>query len=151
MKLRKLHRTLGLLLAIALCASMPALAGGHKSNSNSSAKSKPHKLHLRKGAWKRHGQQQIDAGRAREIQSALIREKYLQGEPSGVWDQQTKEAMTRYQDDHGWQTKSLPDARALIQLGLGPKHENVLNPESLGVAPANPSQNSFTGNGKPLK
>ena len=28
--------------------------------------------------------------------------------------------MQRYQADHGWQTKLMPDSRALISLGLGP-------------------------------
>jgi hypothetical protein len=44
--------------------------------------------------------------------------------------------LLRFQADHGWQTKVTPDARALIVLGLGPKHENVLNPESLAAMPA---------------
>ena len=71
------------------------------------------------------GQQAIQGDRARQIQAALIREGYLKGEASGAWDQSTKDAMTRYQADHGWQTKSLPDSRALIQLGLGPSHEDA--------------------------
>jgi len=71
------------------------------------------------------GQQAIHGDRARQIQAALIREGYMKGEPSGVWDQSTKDAMTRYQADHGWQTKTLPDSRALIQLGLGPSHEDA--------------------------
>jgi peptidoglycan hydrolase-like protein with peptidoglycan-binding domain len=92
------------------------------------------KRRARKGAWKRHGQKKIDEQRAREIQEALIREKYLDGEPSGVWDARTKAAMTKFQDDHGWQTKVLPDSRALVALGLGPKYENLLNPESVDPA-----------------
>ena len=147
MQSNKVSRAASLVMAIALCASLPAFA-----KASGVAKSKQHKSHFRKGAWKHHGQQKIDSDRAREIQTALIREKYLEGEPSGVWDQKTKDAMTHFQDDHGWQTKSLPDARALIQLGLGPKHENVINPESLGPVPAaGQAQNSFTASGKPLK
>ena len=73
------------------------------------------------------GQQAIEGERARQIQAALVREGYMKGEPSGVWDQSTKDAMMRYQADHGWQTKSLPDSRALIQLGLGPNHEDAGN------------------------
>jgi len=38
--------------------------------------------------------------------------------------------MERYQADNGWQSKMVPDARALIKLGLGPGHEHLLNPES---------------------
>ena len=77
------------------------------------------------------GQQAIYGDRAREIQTALIRNGYLKGEPSSVWDQQTKDAMGRYQADHGWQTKTLPDSRALIQLGLGPDHKNAINAETV--------------------
>ena len=79
---------------------------------------------------KKRGQQGIDSDRARDIQTALIREHYIQGEPSGTWDSATQAAMQRYQADHGWQAKTTPDARALIKLGLGPSHDHLLNPES---------------------
>jgi len=38
--------------------------------------------------------------------------------------------MRRYQADHGWQSKTVPDSRALINLGLGPSKDRLLNPES---------------------
>ena len=89
----------------------------------------------RKGAWKHHGQQRIDATRAREIQEALIREKYLDGQPSGQWDARTEAAMAKYQADNGWQSKVTPDSRALIKLGLGPNHQSDLQtPTSDAVA-----------------
>jgi Putative peptidoglycan binding domain len=81
-------------------------------------------------SWRSRGQQKIDADRATEIQQALIRERYLSGMPSGVWDDTTEKAMQRYQGDNGWQNKSTPDARALIKLGLGPDRQHLLNPES---------------------
>jgi len=83
----------------------------------------------RKSSWRR-GQRKIDPKRAREIQEALIREHYMQGKPSGVWDQTSQKAMERFQAENGWQSKTVPDARALIKLGLGPDHEHLLNPES---------------------
>jgi peptidoglycan hydrolase-like protein with peptidoglycan-binding domain len=67
-----------------------------------------------------HGQKTIDSTRASEIQQALIRHNYLAGNPSGQWDNETQAAMQKYQADHGWQTKLMPDSRALISLGLGP-------------------------------
>jgi hypothetical protein len=79
---------------------------------------------------KKHGQQAIDTDRTREIQTALIREHYMQGEPSGTWDSATQAAMQHYQADQGWQAKTTPDSRALIKLGLGPSHDHLLNPES---------------------
>jgi hypothetical protein len=76
------------------------------------------------------GQQKIDPERAQEIQEALIREHYLTGEPAGTWNQASEDALRRYQADHGWQSKTVPDSRALISLGLGPSKDHLLNPES---------------------
>jgi len=76
------------------------------------------------------GQQKIDSQRALEIQEALIREHYLTGKATGVWNDETQQAMQRYQADNNWQSKTTPDARALIKLGLGPDHQHLLNPES---------------------
>lgn len=134
-----------LFLAGTLYARTTAPEGGHKkatahaSGSRSrKAASKSHRSSKTKQAsrrsrsnWRRRGQQAIKEDRAREIQAALIRQHYLTGEPSGVWDARTKQAMAKYQQDRGWQTKKLPDARALIEMGLGPNHEGLLNPESV--------------------
>jgi hypothetical protein len=81
------------------------------------------------------GQQAIDSERARQIQEALVREHYMNGEASGTWDSATQEAMRRYQADQGWQSKTVPDSRALIRLGLGPDHEHLLNPETAMTSP----------------
>jgi len=78
----------------------------------------------------RHGQQKIDSDRTRQIQEALIREHYLQGEPTGKWDAETEGALRKMQADNGWQNKTVPDSRALIKLGLGPNQDHLLNPES---------------------
>jgi Putative peptidoglycan binding domain len=127
------NRILAVSAILALCAGYaspqktsksPASAKTH-AHSSKSAKGKNRRP--KKGAWKHHGQQTIQSDRAREIQEALIRENYLTGEPSGQWDARTKDAMTRYQADHGWQTKVTPDSRALIKLGLGPNYtDNIL-------------------------
>lgn len=131
------------LLCLALLATVPAMASTKKSHhkqskvsSRSSSKSAKMKRTGRKGAWKRHGQQGIQEERAREIQQALIRERYLSGNADGVWDARTQAAMQKFQADNGWQTKVLPDARALIKLGLGPDHSNLLNPETAAIPTA---------------
>jgi hypothetical protein len=86
-------------------------------------------LHRKRRTMAR-GQQKIDPERAQEIQAALIREHYLSGAAVGTWNQASEDAMRRYQADHGWQSKTVPDSRALISLGLGPRHDHLLNPES---------------------
>jgi len=107
-------------------------SSSHKSvNSSKSAKSASSKSKKKKsGKATAHGQRGIDSDRTRQIQEALIREHYLSGEPTGQWDQSTKDALTQYQEANGWQTKSLPDSRALIKLGLGPDKKGLLNPDT---------------------
>jgi peptidoglycan hydrolase-like protein with peptidoglycan-binding domain len=100
----------------------------HSSRRLSSARSTSHRL---------HGQQSIASDRVTQIQQALIREHYLTGEPTGNWDDSTKAAMQKYQGDQGWQTKLMPDSRALKKLGLGPDYSNALNAKnSTFAAPA---------------
>jgi len=102
------------------------------TSGNTSAHSSTHKgKKTRRTASRRpRGQQKIDSQRALEIQEALIHEHYLTGKPTGVWNDETQRAMQRYQADNNWQSKTTPDARALIKLGLGPDHQHLLNPES---------------------
>ena len=102
------------------------LVSSTTTSSQSTHKSKK----SRKTAAKKRGQQKIDPERSREIQQALIREHYMDGAASGVWDAKSQSAMERFQADNGWQSKVVPDSRALIKLGLGPDHEHLLNPES---------------------
>ena len=84
----------------------------------------------KKRSARTRGQQKIDSERARLIQEALIREHYMSGEATGKWNQASEDAMRKYQADHGWQSKTVPDSRALIKLGLGPSKDHLLNPES---------------------
>lgn len=122
-------------------ASTPATSSSHASTSShtktksthtsahsSTGKSKKSRKSASKG--RAHGQQKIDSKRTEEIQEALIREHYLDGKPTGVWNDATQQAMQKYQADNNWQSKTTPDARALIKLGLGPDHDHLLNPES---------------------
>lgn len=112
-----------------------SLSSGKSSSGSSKSSSTSHtasgkRSSSRKKPVKARGQQKIDSERAQAIQEALIREHYLTGEASGTWNQSSEEAMRRYQADQGWQTKQVPDSRALIKLGLGPNKDHLLNPES---------------------
>ncbi len=107
-----------------------------KTTATRKTSGKHKKSHKTTAGWRKHGQQKIDPQRASEIQQALIREHYLTGSASGVWDDATEKAMQRYQSDNGWQDKTTPDARALIKLGLGPDTQHLLNPDSAMTAAA---------------
>lgn len=82
----------------------------------------------------------ISSERASEIQSALIQRGYLTGEPTGSWDSSSVAAMQKMQSDNGWQTKFVPDSRALIKLGLG----SGASPATHTIVPA-PTQAASTG------
>ncbi len=112
----------------------------HEAHSTTAhgAHSTAHGTH-KKAAPRLHGQQAIEPARIIEIQKALIREHYLTGEASGQWDQTTISAMQKYQADQGWQTKLMPDSRALKKLGLGPDYSNAINAKSASFTPPPPA------------
>lgn len=115
-----------MIVAAALVASSAFAASTHRTPTAGH----PHATltHRARKAVSRHlhrvskpiGQRGIAPQRATEIQTALIRENYMSGAPTGQWDAETEAAMQKFQADHGWQTRLTPDSRALIKLGLGP-------------------------------
>jgi len=110
-------------------------SGAASTSASAKSTSKTHTASSGKHSSKKksvhaRGQQKIDSERAQAIQEALIREHYLSGEATGTWNQSSEEAMRHFQADQGWQTKQVPDSRALIKLGLGPSKDHLLNPES---------------------
>ncbi|MFZ1084783.1 MAG: peptidoglycan-binding domain-containing protein [Terracidiphilus sp.] len=119
-------------LFTALAASHALATPTHPAPANSShTKHHTHK----KVSPKLRGQQVIDPARVMEIQQALIRVHYMTGEATGKWDEATKAAMQKFQADQGWQTKLMPDARALKKLGLGPDYSNAINAKNSSFAP----------------
>jgi cytoskeletal protein RodZ len=101
------------------------------TSTRSSSKSTSSKTVARAAAASRSrkikGQQAIDSDRVTQIQQALIREHYLNGDANGNWDAPTVAAMQKFQADNGWQTKLAPDGRALKKLGLGPDYSGAIN------------------------
>lgn len=128
-------RTCQVFLLGAILLTVPAFATRtHRAATSGHAH---HKM-LHRHAHAVVGQRQIDPDRAREIQTALIREHYLSGPASGQWDATTEAAMQKYQADHGWQTKLTPDSRALIKLGLGPHSDTAQAATSTPVSSVAP-------------
>ena len=94
----------------------------------------PHKTAAPKASHRLHGQQSIQPERVTVIQQALIREHYLTTDANGEWDSTTEAAMQKYQADQGWQTKLMPDSRALKKLGLGPDYSTAINAKTATFA-----------------
>ena len=60
----------------------------------------------------------IPPDRVMEIQSALTKAGYYSGEVTGVYDENTKQAMKQYQQAHSLNASGLPSAHALKKLGV---------------------------------
>ncbi len=120
--------------------TIPALAATHQRRGPSAPKT----FAKHPAKPKIIGQRTIDDERATQIQVALIKAGYLTGEPSGHWDSQSEAAMGKVQADNGWQTKLVPDSRALIKLGLGPNTASPRSPVSTSphIAAAQPGTRS---------
>lgn len=88
-------------------------------------------------------QAQPTSDRYKEIQTALSQKGYLHGEPSGVWDADSIDAMKRYQKDQNLDADGKLSSLSLIGLGLGPKRSVTASSTSPlaapGVAPGNPT------------
>lgn len=95
--------------------------------------------------WQRLARLHLQPQRVQEIQQALIREGYLRGDANGQWDSQTRDAMLRYQTDHGFPATGLPEAKSLMKLGLG---SHPLPPEldhgPPGVASSSPAPGALS-------
>jgi len=60
--------------------------------------------------------------RYKEIQEALAKKGYLHGEASGVWNEDSADALRRFQQDQNLQASGKLDSLSIIALGLGPKY-----------------------------
>lgn len=80
------------------------------------------------------------AERLTEIQAALVREGFLQGDPNGKWDDASMAAMKRFQVEHSLPATGKINALSLIALGLGPQRGPAPGTDSvLQSPPAEPA------------
>jgi peptidoglycan hydrolase-like protein with peptidoglycan-binding domain len=108
--------------ATLLAVSAPAFSNQPQSSSSSSASSATHK---KKTSSKKHHskreptQKAPTSARISEIQSALARNGYYQGDPNGKWDSNTIAAMQKFQSGNGLEASGKLNALSLQKLGLG--------------------------------
>jgi hypothetical protein len=124
--------SLALVICVGLITPSAFASRIHRAPTSGQTVHKSHKT-THKSRHER-GQQAIAPERVTEIQQALIREHYLSGEATGKWDATTSSAMQKYQADQGWQTKLMPDSRAIKKLGLGPDYSNAINAQNSSFA-----------------
>jgi hypothetical protein len=79
------------------------------------------------------------ADRITEIQTALARGGYYQGDPNGKWDSSTVAAMQKFQSSNGIDPTGKIDAPSLQKLGLGSDIAGVSAPRPPAPAGSSPS------------
>ena len=94
--------------------------GQHRAAHHPATRHVSSKAKLAAAAQRRRAHLRPEPERIQEIQQALVQAGYLNAQPNGRWDDQTREAMRRYQADHGFPATGLPEAKSLMKLGLGP-------------------------------
>ncbi len=99
----------------------PSAASSKKSAAKPSGKAS-------KKARKQPGQKAPTNDRITEIQTALARDGSFRGSPTGKWDEDTTEAMRRFQAGHGLHPNGKLDAPTLQRLGLGSQTAGIAAP-----------------------
>ena len=137
-----LRLTTVLVLAAAVCLSASAQTPSSKSTtSKTTTTSKSHTTTKKTSRKKKDkGQMAPTSERITEIQQALARDGSYSATPSGKWDDNTVDAMKKFQTTHALNPSGKLDALTLEKLGLGSTTAGVAEP----VAPPN-STSRLTG------
>lgn len=129
-------------------ARTQSTTSGTSASSGSSAKSSKAASHKKKhhavSSKRQPFQKAPTADRITEIQTALARGGYYQGDPNGKWDSTTVAAVEKFQSTHGIDADGKLDAPTLQKLGLGSDIAGVSAPRppvppSAISAPVTPS------------
>jgi Putative peptidoglycan binding domain len=112
---------------------------------SSSARSSSSKTRSRTHARRRaHGpaapsfQTHPDPERYTQIQQALVARGYFKGPPDGNWNDESTDALKRFQADQKLEPDGKINALTLTGLGLGPKHDGT-SAATVPLAAASPS------------
>ncbi|MGD0402950.1 MAG: peptidoglycan-binding domain-containing protein [Candidatus Acidiferrales bacterium] len=129
------------LAAALLVASAPAFTSQQQPDSSASAPSATPK---KKTVSKKHHSKRESTQRAptpariSEIQAALARDGYYQGQPNGKWDSNTIAAMQKFQSGNGLEASGKLNAPSLQKLGLGSSVAGVSAPKPVQPATTKP-------------
>ncbi|HEX5229795.1 MAG TPA: peptidoglycan-binding domain-containing protein [Bryobacteraceae bacterium] len=129
-----------LAIGILACSAGAATPTASKKKHHAATPTKPSATHTRKhtatsatsATAKRKGkksrtsarsyQQAPTAERYKEIQEALARKGFYQGEANGAWSTDSADALKRFQTSQNLAADGKINSLSLIALGLGPNH-----------------------------
>lgn len=144
---RALQFTAAIVLASSLAvASAPVVRAQTQASASSASAApaaKPASATTKKKSTRKHhssrrepSQKAPTADRINEIQSALSRNGFYDGNPNGKWDSSTIAAMQKFQSANGLDSTGKLDALSLQKLGLGSEIAGVYAPEPPHPAPS---------------
>jgi hypothetical protein len=131
-------------------SAAPALNPQQSSGSAPAAAAKSSATSTKKKKTKHHSskreptQKAPTPDRISEIQSALARGGYYQGQPNGKWDSNTVAALQKFQSDNGMNASGKLDAPSLQKLGLGSSTAGVDAPKPLSHSTSSANTASST-------
>ena len=135
MGMKTIKRWLAILLVLACVpvwvAAAPAGSPRRVKVSSAAKAKRTHRKKKKRWAKRVPMQKAPTADRIAEIQSALARSGYYQGDPNGKWDADTIGAMQKFQSSNGLDATGKLDALSLQKLGLGSSIAGVSAPKPL--------------------
>jgi peptidoglycan hydrolase-like protein with peptidoglycan-binding domain len=120
---------LGCVAMVASGAPRPLPQSSTSQSSSTSAQSKAASHKKKHHAKREPSQKAPTADRVSEIQSALARGGYYQGDANGKWDSNTVAAVQKFQSANGIEANGKLDAPTLQKLGLGSDIAGVSAPK----------------------
>jgi peptidoglycan hydrolase-like protein with peptidoglycan-binding domain len=114
----------------ASAAPQSTSSSGSTSTAHKSTSKKKKSAH-RRTAKREPFQKAPTADRISEIQTALSRGGYFEGDPNGKWDSNTVAAMQKFQSANGLNSSGKIDATTLQKLGLGSSTAGVDAPKPI--------------------
>jgi peptidoglycan hydrolase-like protein with peptidoglycan-binding domain len=126
---------------VALALVSPVLADQSTQPSNPAPASKTATKKKKSSGSRSRRQMAPEPARIKEIQQALGREGFYQGEPTGKWDDATIAAMKNFQQFKGLPATGKIEALSLQKLGLGSSVAGLAPPTPAAPAAA-PSPNA---------
>jgi len=133
-----------LLAATAIAVPQTTSASGSTSAASATHQptTKKKKSSHRHSARREPFQKAPTASRISEIQTALSRGGYFEGEPNGKWDSNTVAAMQKFQSANGLNSSGKIDATTLQKLGLGSSTAGVDAPKPVKKSDPSTSANA---------
>ena len=134
-------------MAVLSCALLAAALIAAPQSSSSSGSTATHTTKKKKSSHHHSSrrepfQKAPTASRISEIQTALSRGGYFEGEPNGKWDSNTIAAMQKFQSANGLNSSGRIDATTLQKLGLGSSTAGVDAPKPIKKSDASSSANA---------